>query len=189
MMAAAQMLEGGGGRLVCVVLWVWRRDGEWGEGSQMRWWRRDVQCANKEDGCQGEFLPQRQGETPDRRQWHDEDCKVEEDICDGCSEKRCVVVHAFAVWIWPDPRCLDRHALKHVGEDDGGAPYCYQGEYDHDGYSECFAYTEETVVEEEDGYFDDGYGEDVEDLVDYCGLSFMMVISKGTVARIGERSP
>lgn len=63
------------------------------------------------------------------------------------------------------PGGFDGYALEDVGEDDGDAPACDEGEDDVAGVFEGFADTEETVVEEEDGDLDEGYADAVEDFV------------------------
>lgn len=69
------------------------------------------------------------------------------------------------MWIRPYPGSFEGYALEDVGEDDGDTPACDEGEEDVAGMLEGFADTEETVVEEEDGNFDQGYADAVEDFV------------------------
>lgn len=67
--------------------------------------------------------------------------------------------------VGPDPGGFDGDALEDVGEDDGDTPAYDEGEDDVAGIFEGFADTEEAVVEEEDGDFDEGHADAVEDLV------------------------
>ena len=72
------------------------------------------------------------------------------------------------------PGGFDGYALEDVGEDDGDAPACDEGENDVAGVFEGFADTEETVVEEEDGNLDKGYADAVEDFVGNSRLRSML---------------
>lgn len=74
----------------------------------------------------------------------------------------------------PYPGGFDGYALEDVGEDDGDAPACDEGEDDVAGVFEGFADTEETVVEEEDGDLDKGHADAVEDFVSNSGLGGML---------------
>lgn len=125
----------------------------------------DVQCAQQEDGGQGDLLPEREAEAPYWGHGEHEDDDVEEDVCDRGAEQGRVVVDAFAVRVGSDPGGFDGYALEDVGEYDGDAPAGNEREDDVAGVFEGFADTEEAVVEEEDGYFDEGYADAVEDFV------------------------
>ena len=67
--------------------------------------------------------------------------------------------------IRPDPCRFDGGALEDVGEDAGDAPAGDEHEDDIAVILEGFADAEETVVEEEDGYFDETYADAVEGFV------------------------
>ena len=70
----------------------------------------------------------------------------------------------------PYPSSFDGYALENVREDDGDRPANDKGEDSVAGVFKGFADTEETVVEEQDGYFDEGYADAVEDSVGDCCL-------------------
>ena len=93
-------------------------------------------------------MPNGEAETPDRDHGEDEDDDIEENVRDGGSEERGVVVDAFAVRIRPDPSGFDGYALENVGEDDGNGPAYDEREDDVAGVFEGFADTEKAVVEE-----------------------------------------
>ena len=70
----------------------------------------------------------------------------------------------------PNPSGFDGYALENAREDDGDRPADDEGEDDVAGVFEGFADTEEAIVEEQDGYFDEGYADAVEDSVGDCCL-------------------
>lgn len=83
----------------------------------------------------------------------------------------------------PYPGGFDGYALEDVGEDDGDAPACDEGEDDVAGIFEGFADAEETIVEEEDGDLDQGHADTIEDFVCNGRLRGMLE----TVLSMGNR--
>lgn len=123
------------------------------------------ESSQKEDGCQRDLLPYSEAETPYGNHGEHQDHDVEEYVCDSGPEERSVVIDAFAVRVRSYPSGLDGYALKDIGEDDGDTPACDESEDDVAGVFEGFADTEEAVVEEEDGDFDESYANAVEDFI------------------------
>ena len=119
-------------------------------------------------------MPSGEAETPYGGHGEDQNHDVKEHVRNSRTEEGSVVVDAFTVRVRSYPGGLDRYTLEDVGEDDGDAPACDEGEDDVAGVLEGFADTEEAVVEEEDGEFDEGHADAVEDFVGdgcLCGVS------------------
>ncbi len=129
--------------------------------------KRHVQSAQEENSRQRDLLADREAEAPDGRHGEHEYDDVECDVRDGGAEEGGVAVDAFAVGVGADPGGLDRHALEEGGEDDGQGPGGDEGEEEAAGVFEGFGDAEEAVVEEEDGEFDEGDGDAVEDFVPF----------------------
>ena len=130
----------------------------------------DVQGAQQEYRRQRNLLPHRQTEAPHRNHGQHQDDDVEKHIRDGGAEEQGIIVDAFAVRIRADPGRFDGDALEDVGQHEGDAPARDEGEEHVAGVLEGFAHAEEPVVEEQDGYFDEGYADAVEDFVGDCCL-------------------
>ena len=110
-------------------------------------------------------MPHRQTETPHRNHGQHQDDDVEKHIRDGGTEQRGVIVDALTVRIGTDPGRFDGDALEYVGQHERDAPARDEGEEHVAGVLEGFAHSEEPVVEEQDGYFDEGNADAVEDFV------------------------
>ena len=136
-----------------------------GVGSGVKKGGGDLQSAQQEYRRQRNLLPHRQTETPHGNHGQHQDDDVEKHIRDGGAEQRGVIVDAFAVRIRTDPGRFDGDALEYVGQHEGDAPARDECEEHVAGVLEGFAHAEEPVVEEQDGYFDEGNADAVEDFV------------------------
>ena len=110
-------------------------------------------------------MPKGKAETPNRRHGEDQDNDIEDDVGDGGSKERGVIVDTPAVRIRPYPGSFDGYALEEDGEDDCDTPTNDEGEDNVAGVFEGFTDTEETEVEEEDGYLDEGHTDAIKDFV------------------------
>ncbi len=152
------------GLIIIIYIYIYIFSGQGvGRGDKI-----DVQSAQEENSRQRGLLSNRKAEAPDGRHGEHKDDDVECDIRDGGAEEGGVAVDAFAVvGVGADPGGLDGDALEEGGEDDGQGPGGHEGEEEAAGVFEGFGDAEEAVVEEEDGEFDEGDGDAVEDFVPF----------------------
>lgn len=141
---------------------------------------RNVQSTEKENRGQGDLLPYSEAETPNRNHRQHQDNNVDQHVRDGGAEEESVVVDAFAVRVRSYPSGFHGYALEDGGEDNGDTPAGDEGEDTVAGVFEGFADTEEAVVEEQDGDFDEGYADAVEDFVGDGGLWGVLEIVYGS---------